>query len=152
MLVLISVVALSSCSAGGSAFEFYVVIKPDEATKFIGAVTAIAKEDGLETAEGKAVADTGSTLRVVEGRGHGLTLWVQNNPLSGKEDPTICGEHPEPYSDPAQFVVFTQARFFGSKAAATELGQRVLSQIQKAGFDVRRQPAVCGAAAIRDRS
>jgi hypothetical protein len=152
ILVLIGVVALTSCSASGAAFEFYVVIKPDETAKFIGAVTAIAKEDGLETAVGQAVADTGNGLRVVEGRGHGLRLWVQSTPLSGREDPKLCGVHLEPHPDPAQFIVFTEPRFFGSKAAAAELGERVLSQIQKSGFDVRREPAVCGAAAIHDRS
>ena len=46
ILVLLSVVALVSCSGGRAAHEFYVVIKPDETAKFIGAVTAIAKEDG----------------------------------------------------------------------------------------------------------
>jgi hypothetical protein len=151
-LVLIGVVALASCSASGTAFEFYVVIKPDETAKFIGAVTAIAKEAGMETAEGQAVADTGDVLRVVEGRGHGVTLWVQGTLLSGKEDPKLCGTYFEPHSDPAQFTVFTEPRFFGSRAAATKLGERIFSQIQKAGFDVRREPAVCGEAAIHGQS
>jgi hypothetical protein len=152
ILALLSVVALTSCSAGGAAFEFYVVIKPEETAKFIGAVTAIAKEDGLETAAGQATSDTGNVLRVVEGRGHGLRLWVQSTPLSGKEDPKLCGIHLEPHPDPAQFIVFTEPRFIGSKAAATELGERVLSQLQRSGFDVRREPVICGAAVIHDRS
>jgi hypothetical protein len=152
ILVLIGVVALTSCSGSGAAFVFYVVIKPDDTAEFIGTVTAIAKEDGLQTAVGQAVSDTGDVFRVVEGRGHGLKLWVQSTSLSGREDPKLCGVHGEPHADPAQFSVFTEPRFFGSKAAATELGERVLSQIQKSGFDVRREPAVCGAAAIHDRS
>lgn len=153
LLVLLSVVALNSCSAGGAAvFTFYVVIRPDETVKFIGALTAMAKEDGMETAVGQATSDTGNVLKVVEGRGHGLRLWAQNTPLSGQEDPKLCGIHPEPYSDPAQFTVFTVPTFFGSKAAAAKLGEQVLSQIRKSGFDVRREPVVCGAAALRDRS
>jgi len=88
------------------------------------AVTTIAKEYGLETAVGQATSDTGNTLKVVEGRGHGLKLWVQSALLSGREDPTLCGIHPEPYPDPAQFIVFTEPRLFGSKVAATELGAR----------------------------
>jgi hypothetical protein len=151
ILVFLSVVALVSCSGGRAAYEFYVVIKSDEAAKFIGAVTAIAKEDGLETATGQAVSDTGNVLKVVEGRGHGLTLWVQSTPLSGKEDTKLCGVHPEPHPDPALFTVFTVPRFFASNAAATELGERVLSQL-KSGFDVRREPAICGAAVVRDHS
>jgi hypothetical protein len=152
VLVLLGFLTLTSCSGDGAPFVFYVVIMPDEAPKFIGAVTAIAKEDGLETAMAQAVSDTGNVLRVVEGRGHGLKLWVQSAPLSGHEDPKLCGVYLEPHPDPAQFIVFTEPRLFGSKAAAIELGERVLSQLHKSGFDVRREPPVCGAAAIHDRS
>jgi hypothetical protein len=151
ILVLIGVVVLTSCSAGGAVFEFHVVIKPSETAKFIGAVSAIAKENGLETAAGQAVADTGNVSWVVEGRGHGLKLWVTSTLLSGQEDPKLCGVHLEPHPDPAQFTVFTEPRFFGSKTAAKELGERVFSQLQKAGFDVRRQSPVCGAAVLHDR-
>lgn len=152
LIALIGVAALASCSGEGIASKFYVVVKPDEATKFMVALTALAKEAGLETAEAQAVADTGSVLRVIEGRGHGIRLWVESTLLSGKEDPKLCGVHFEPYSDPAQFTVFTEPRFFGSRTAAKELGERVFSQLQKSGFDVRRESPVCGAAAIRDRS
>jgi hypothetical protein len=152
IVVLIGVVALASCSGGVVVFEFYVVIKPEETAKFIEAVTAIAKENSLETAANQVVADTGYVSTALEGRGHGLMLWVQNVPLSGTEDPKLCGVHLESYPDPAQFTVSTEPRFFGSKAAATKLGERVLSQIQKSGFDVRRKPAVCGAAALHDLS
>lgn len=151
VVVLFGLLALTSCSGGGIASKFYVVIEPGEASKFMEAVTARAKEAGMETAEGQAVADTGSVLRVMEGRGHGLTLWVESTLLSGKEDPTLCGVHHEPYSDPAQFTVFTEPRFFGSEAEAKELGERVFSQLQKSGFDVRRESPICGAAALHDR-
>ena len=152
IVVLIGIAALTSCSGTVVTFKFYVAIKPDETAKFIDAVTAIAKENGLETATDQIVADTGYASTALEGRGHGLMLWVQNVPMSGGEDPKLCGVHSEPYPDPAQFVVSTEPRFFGSKAAATKLGERVLSQIQKSGFDVRRKPAVCGAAALHDLS
>jgi hypothetical protein len=152
ILALISVLTLTACSERGAAFVFYVVIKPDEAAKFIAAVKAIAKEDGLATAVGQAESDTGDVLRVVEGRGSGLELWVQNATRGGDGDSKLCGVRDGPYPDPAQFIVFTAPRFFGSKAKAIELGERVFSQIQKSGFDVRREePATCGAAAIRDR-
>lgn len=153
ILFLFSVFLLTSCSAGGgAAFEFYVVVKPGDAARFIGAVRAIAGEDGLETAVGQARSDTGDALTAVEGRGHGLKLWVQNVTLSGREDQSLCGVHPEPYSDPGQFVVFTEPRFFGSRAAAMELGKRVFSQIRKSGFDARQNPAVCSAAVFHSPS
>jgi hypothetical protein len=152
ILVLTGLVTLTSCSAGIVAFEFYVVIRPDETAKFIRAVTAIANENDLKTATNQVVADTGYASTALEGRSHGLKLWVQNVPLSGTEDPKLCGEHVEPYPDPAQFTVTTEPRLFGSKAEAIKLGERILSQIQKAGYDVRREPVICGAAAIRDQS
>jgi hypothetical protein len=152
ILVLLSVIALTSCSGGSATFVFYVVIKPAEADRFIGAITALAKEDGLETAKGEIKFNTGSVLRVLEGRGDGLKLWVQSAPLSGHEDPILCGVFNEPHPDPAQFVVFTVPGFFGSRAGATKLGERVLSQLRNARFDVRREPPVCGAAALHDRA
>ena len=106
----------------------------------------------MDSALGQATSDTGNVLRVGESRGHGLTLWVQNATLSGKEDPKLCGVHTEPYPDPAQFLVLTVPRFFGSKKAATELGNRVLFKLRNAGIDVRREQALCGAAAIHDHS
>jgi hypothetical protein len=48
-------------------------------------------------------------------------LCSANVPLSGTEVPKLCGVHVEPYSDPAQFTVTTEPKFFGSKAAATNL-------------------------------
>ena len=139
-----------SCAPGPAVFQFYVVIKPDETGKFIGTITSLAKENGLVTAVDQATSDTGNVTRVVEGRGDGVRFWLQNALLSGREDPKLCGVHHEPYSDPAQFVVFTTPRFgFGftsTHMAAVNLGEKMFSKLQESGFDVRRQPAVCGAA------
>jgi hypothetical protein len=146
LLVLMGAAALSSCSSGGASFEFFVVIKPNDTEDFVRTVQSIATQNGLETAVGRTVADTGKALTVVEGRGSGLKLWVQNVSLSGKEDPKVCSAHFEPYPDPAQFMVFTEPRLFGSKAEAIKLGERVFSHLQKLGFDVRRKPAICGQA------
>ncbi len=151
-LLLASVAAMTSCSQAGVTFKFYVVIKPEETEKFIDAVKEIGKENGMEAAAAKVVSDTGKVLNVVEARGHGVKLWAENIRLSGKESPNVCGSHFEPYPDPAQFVIFTEPKFFGSRVAAKELGERVLSQMQKQGFDVRQAPVVCGAAALHEQT
>ncbi len=143
---------MTSCSQAGVTFKFYVVIKPEETEKFIDAVKEIGKENGMEAAAAKVVSDTGKVLNVVEARGHGVKLWAENIRLSGKESPNVCGSHFEPYPDPAQFVIFTEPKFFGSRVAAKELGERVLSQMQKQGFDVRQAPVVCGAAALHEQT
>lgn len=149
ILALIGALSSASCSSDGIAVKFYVVIKPDETSRFLDAIRSIAKEDGLVTAGSQAVTDTGYVMRVVEGRGRGSMLWIQNVSLSGKEDPKLCGVpvRVEPYPDPAQFMVFTEPRFFGSMNSAKALGEKVLSQLKKSGFDVRLVPVVCGAAA-----
>ena len=147
---LLCLATLVSCAPGPAVFQFYVVIRPGETGKFIGTITSLAKEDGLVTAVGQTTSDTGNVTRVVEGRGNGVRFWLQNAPLSGREDPKLCGVHLEPYSDPAQFVVFTTPRFgFGFESthkAAMDLGEKMFSKLQESGFDVRRQPAVCGTA------
>jgi hypothetical protein len=152
VLVFLGAVALASCSGGGVAFKFYVVVEPDASSRLTAAVAAIAKDAGMETAEAQDVADSGSVMKVFEGRGNGLVLWMQSAVLSGKEDPELCGVHSEPYADPAQLIVFTQSRFFGSKAEASKLGESVFVHLQKLGFDVRRTPVVCGLAALKDSS
>jgi hypothetical protein len=147
ILVLLCFAALTSCAPGGPPIQFYVVIKPEDTGRLIGAVTSIAKDDGMETAVGHTTFNTGEVLRTVEGRGSGLKLWAQNVVLGGNEDSKLCGDHLEPYPDPAQFIVFAEPRFLGSKSAAKELGERVFLRLRKSGFDVRGEPAVCGAAA-----
>jgi hypothetical protein len=42
---------------------FYVVTKPDEAAKFIEAITAIAKEDGLQATVSQVKDDSGHRTR-----------------------------------------------------------------------------------------
>jgi hypothetical protein len=147
---LLCLATLVSCAPSPAVFQFYVVIKPGETERLIGTITSQAKENGLVTAVGQATSDTGNVTRVVEGRGDGVRFWLQNAPLSGREDPKLCGVHDEPYSDPAQFVIFTTARFgFGFKSAHTAAvapGEKMFSKLQESGFDVRRQPALCGAA------
>jgi hypothetical protein len=151
ILFLLGLAALTSCSGGNATFIFYVVTKPAETERFMEEVEALAKEDDLETATSQTQFNNAGVLRVLEGRGHGLKLWVQSAPLSGHEDPILCGVYHEPHPDPAQFVVFTVPGFFGSTAEATKLGERVFSQLRSAGFDVRREPPICGAAALHDR-
>ena len=151
ILLLLGLAGLTSCSEGNAEFIFYVVMKPAEAEKFIEQVSALAKEDDLKTATSQTKFNDANVLRVLEGRGHGLKLWVQNAPLSGHEDPILCGVSQEPRLDPAQFVVFTVPGFFGSRAGAIKLGERVFSQLRNAGFDARRERPICGAAALHDR-
>src|SRR5665213_885870 len=141
--------ALMACASTGAAFQFYVVTKPGENERFFAAISSIAKQEGLETASGHTQFDDGGVLRTVEGRGHRLMLWIQNIVQGGSAETglsRLCGVHHDPYPDPLEFTVFTEARLFGSKQAAIELGERVFTKLQQAGFEVLRKPVICGAA------
>jgi hypothetical protein len=143
-----------ACAPPRGGFTFYTVVTPEQGEKFITAVTSIAKENGLDTEVGRATSDTGSVLKVVEGRGFRLRLWAQSVPLSGHEDPTLCGLHDEPYPDPAQFIIYAQPTFlaFDDGKSAADLGKKAFSELKALGFDVRREAAICGIAALGGRS
>ncbi len=150
ILVLMCFPTLVGCASTGASFQFYVVIKPGETERFFHTIAEIAKEEGLETASSQTRFSEGEIFRVAEGRGHRLKLWVQNMVLGRDEAPTLCGVHHEPYPDPLEFMVFTEPRLFGSRAAAVKLGERVFAKFQGAGFDVLRKPAICGAALLHE--
>jgi hypothetical protein len=138
-LVLMCFAALVACTSNGAVFQFYVVIKPGQTERLFHTIAEIAKEEGLETASSQTRFAEGEIFRVTEGRGHRLKLWVQNVVLGRDEGPKLCGVHHEPYPDPMEFIVFTEPRLLGSRAAAIELGERVFAKLQKAGFEVLRQ-------------
>lgn len=140
---------LTACAERGLASMFFVVVDPSDTARFMDTVEGIARKAELETARAEDVADTGAVMRVLEGRGNGLKLWMQSAPLSGHEDPNPCGVHSEPYPDPAQFVLSTEPRIFGTRSAAKQLGEQLFAEIKRAGFDVRDKSPVCGAAALR---
>lgn len=150
--LLFGVLMLSSCSENGATYMFYVVIRPERAEAFIEEMVSVAKENGLRAEVNKVRDDAGHVYNSMDGRAFGINLVTQNAILSGREDAKLCGHYSEAYPDPAQYLVFTQPGFvFGSKAEATALGKRVFSQLQKLGFDVRLNHAICGAAATDDR-
>ena len=149
--VLVAGMLLAGCTGAPNTVEFYVVMKPEETSSFIGAFRSMASNAGFDTAEARIVSDTGNVLHVIEGRGHSVRLWAQNMPLSGEEDPAKCGAFSEPHSDPAQFVVSTTPRLFGTTSAAQKWGDRILAELEASGFDVRRESPVCGMAALAER-
>jgi hypothetical protein len=148
ILVLMCFTALVACASNGAAFQFYVVIKPGETERFFHTIAEIAKEEDLETASSQTRFSEGEMFRVAEGRGHRIKLWVQNMVLGRDQAPNLCGVHHEPYPDPLEFIVFTEPKLLGSRAAAIELGERAFAKFQKAGFAVLRKPAICGAALL----
>lgn len=142
ILAILCLTVLASCAQGGAAFEFYVVLKPNETDRFIGVITSMARDDGLKIYEGRSLPNSTIVVRFIEGDGHGVKLWVEN--AIGDVDPERCGIS---YANPQWFVVFTEPRFFEwNHKAAGELGKSVFSRLRKSGFDARTKP-VCGASA-----
>jgi hypothetical protein len=144
---LVACLCLVSCSPREGGPGFYVVVRPSEAVRFLDDVERIAKEDGLNVARGRNVDDTGGVLNVLEGRRFGVTLWVQNVFLSGREDPDRCGVHHEGYPDAAQYEIYGRSRFpVSSPKAAIAIEERISAFLKKQGYDVRISPALCGIA------
>jgi hypothetical protein len=88
-VVLLCITMLVACAQSGAAFQFYVVIKPGETDRLHNVIASIAKDEGLATASAERKISDEGVLRVVEGRGHRLMLWVQNVVLGGNEDPNL---------------------------------------------------------------
>jgi hypothetical protein len=150
MLFALGLLLVASCvPPRGGGDRFYVVVRPEETGRFLDALVSIAKGEGLHSNVGQATNDKGEVLHVVEAEGHGVRLWAQNVLLIGNEDPTVCGVHEEPYSDPAQFIVYAKPTWLAfSRKSAVEVEGNVFARLRALGYEVDRKQALCGLAKL----
>lgn len=147
----VSLMALS-CSSGDKIREFYVIVEPQMSARFVSDLSEIARRHGLTASVGQATDDRGNTMRVVEAKGNLLRLWSQNMPLSGEENPTVCGPHQEPHPDPSQFIVSLRGSVpFMLTNRAEQLQLNLIADLKSAHYDVRMVPVDCGASALTPR-
>jgi hypothetical protein len=98
--------ALAACQPDDEKASFYAVVSPSKSSaQFSQDVAKLANQNGLTPSLGRATDDKRHTLYVVEATGRWMRLWAQNVPLSGNENPAICGAYVEAHPDPGQFYV-----------------------------------------------
>ncbi len=106
----------------------------------------MAKQHGLTPRLGHATDDKGHTLNVVEAKGRWIRLWAQNVPLSGSENPAVCGSSGEAHADPGQYYV-TVAPILPlmPNSDARELASQLSHELSALGYEMRSKAALCSA-------
>jgi hypothetical protein len=141
---------VSSCVKTTGQNSVYIVLDPREAAQFLELAGTLSERSKLTPHFGKLQESDGSTFNTLESTGRKVTLWLQNVPLSGYEDKSLCGDHARPHSDPAQFVMYVEPRFFWvGQEEADKVQAQITASLDAAGYDIRSEPAVCGNAVLR---
>ena len=152
-VVLLCGPALAACGNSKDAETIYVLTPPQKASRFTQDLAAIVSRHGLSPNLGRSTDDRGHTYWVIEADGRWTHVWGTNMPLSGHEDPAICGRYPEGHADPGQYIVTIDhglvyaglnhllARISpgGPRAVASEIS----NEIRTAGYTVRKIPLLC---------
>ena len=143
--------AMASCTYVTGQNAAYVIMDPQRSDQFLKVMERLSRENGLTPNPGEATHSPGVVLHVLEASGWSLTLWLENVPLSGQEDPRLCGPRSgSPYPDPAQFFFYIEPRFvWNSQEHADEVQGRIVETLKAEGYDVRAKPALCGSYALQ---
>jgi len=65
-------------------------------------------------------------------------------PLSGQEDPALCGRYSEGHPDPGQYIVtIDHVLPLMETQRPRELISEISKELKMAGYDVRQSPIVC---------
>ena len=143
------VLILSSCGqpaqeAKEITAKVYVIAPDGRSSSFIEHLALIVRRYRLEPNVGSATDDKGGRLNVLDAKGRNVRLRSENVLLSGQEDPSKCGAHDEPYSDPGQYFisVFTSGAPDGDEGAKNLLAM-ISSDLRNDGYDVSSKPRLC---------
>lgn len=143
---------LTACSQTTGHNAAYIVLEPERSPQLLESMGALANDNGLTPHFNKAIHPQGFVLDLLEGSGWTVTLWFQNVPLSGKEEPTTCGYHNRPYPDPAQFLFYVEPRFFWvSQRDADSVQAAIVERLKALGYKVQTEPLLCGAIGVGRR-
>jgi hypothetical protein len=130
------------------------------ATRLTQDLAVIAKRHGLNPSLSHATDDKGRTLHVVEASSLPLHLWGQNLPLSGAENPALCGHFTEGHPDPGQYIVtvdhglvligLNHALAVIAPGRPRALMSEIGNELSADGYVVRLAPAECSPLSRRD--
>jgi hypothetical protein len=79
--------ATTSCTQVTGDNPAYVIVDPQRSDDFLKFMGRLSRDSELTPHVGETTYSAGTVLQVIEASGWGLTLWLANVPLSGKEDP-----------------------------------------------------------------
>jgi hypothetical protein len=152
-LLVLTVQLIVACTPRPVAGQFYVVIEPTETGRFLDAVVSMTNDMGLSSTVSYVARGGGNSLNVIVATSWSVRLFGQNLPLSGNEDPSLCGTHGGPHNDPAQFVIRVNQKWasLNSEAAVTVIND-LSAGLEMRGYAVSDEPAICGLAALAESS
>lgn len=149
LLIATSLGVAGGCARTGERAAQYVATRSEQAQKFLGDVGVLSKDSGLSPQLRSAIHSPGNVQYVLEAKGRGLRLWLQNMPLSGQEDPILCGPSGGPRPDPAQFIFYVEPRYpWISQERAEAMQAHIVESLRRLGYDVKAKPLPCGNAIL----
>ena len=144
---------LAACGNSKDAATIYVLAPPQKAVRFTEDLAAISKRHGLNPNLGSSTDDKGFTFRVIEANGRWMRLWSTNMPLSGQENPALCGHYAEGHPDPGQYIVTVDHGLVRiglnyvlamiAKGRPYALISEISRELKASGYTVRSRPAEC---------
>jgi len=147
--VLLSLV-LTACAPGGPREATYISVQPERAAKLREEMASLVAKEGMKPYVLSVSPYPGEVEYMIEADGNGLRVWFQAMPLSGQEDPSICGPSDgTPHSDPSQHFFYVERKFLWSHQEDAEAMQSGLEKkLRERGYHTYQSPALCGKAAL----
>ena len=144
--------AVTSCAQTTDNNVVYVVVEPRRTGELLSLMGALSRENDMTPYFSEVAESPGVVRHMLEASGWRVALWFQNVPLSGEEDPKLCGSYAGPHSDLAQFGFFVRRRFvLGSQRNADAVRTNIAASLKSLGYDVRSEPVACGSVALHDK-
>ncbi len=144
--------SMTACVSNGDAVFVYVLTPRLKAVQFTDDLGKIANRYGLTPNPGRSTDDRGLTYYVMEATGHWLRLWSTNMPLSGQENPDLCGHYSEGHPDPGQYALSVSPLWpFASKGDAQSMIMKISKALKSSGYEVRQTPVECSPLSNRDK-
>ena len=138
------IVPLMSCGSSRDAAIIYVITPPQKASRFSDDLAKIARRHHLTPNLGQATDDRGLTNHVLKAEGTWVTLWSENQFLSGHENAAQCGVYSEPHPDPGQYFISIDHRLpLIARNVPRELISEIGNELKASGYDVRKSPILC---------
>jgi hypothetical protein len=129
---------------GPVAGEVYVVLPAEKAAPFITYLASLVRKYRMNPNPGQATDDKGYSVYVLDATSQSVRLWSENVPLSGHEDPKLCGVYTEAHSDPGQyFIAVSPSTQMADPRDSRELLARIVKDLKIDGYDVRLKPVIC---------